>query len=578
MENIEELKRELEETKKSLTDQQIIASQLSNYLSVNDLKLNAMQTIITITTSSMDFHKVLSSLMDVIIDTMKVEAGSLLLINDDNELEFKVAKGEKSKEIMGFKVKLGEGVAGWVAETGQSKILPEADSKVEVHEDIEEAVDYKVDNIVCVPMKVKDKTIGVIELMNKIGKRRFIKDDLDLLMSLASEVALVIENAKLLEEYQVKIKELSNLINISSLINSTLNLDKILTEVMEAASVMLEASASSIFLIDEEKQELYFKIATGEFAEKVKEIRIPINEGVAGWVATEKKALLVPDVGKDPRFNKKVDEKSKFITKSILAVPLEVKNKIIGVVEVLNKINGDTFSKTDISLLEALADQAAIAIDNAMTHEQLRELFKDTLRSLAATVEAKDTCTGGHIERLSQFSLAIAYEYGLPYEDKERIHYGALLHDIGKISVPEAILMKPGPLTPEEYSVMKKHPEIGANIIKQVKQFQYVIPGILHHHERFDGRGYPRGLKEGEISIDGRIIAVADTFDAMTADRPYRKGLPYEVAIGEIKKSSGSQFDPKVVDAFLTAYYKGDIVPNIPKEEHPDGVVQENKT
>lgn len=547
------------ELEEKLKEQQAITSSLNSYLSIVDLKLNVLQTIIRISTSSLDFDKILDSLMDVIIDAMKVEAGSLLLINEENKLEFKVAKGEKAEEVMKYKVELGEGVAGWVAKQGEPKILPEVGSSVEVSEDIEDAIDYKVDNILCVPMKIKDRVIGVIEVINKINKRRFIKDDVGLLTSLADEIALVIENSKLLAEYQIKIKELSSLISISGLINSTLKLDTILTEVMEAASVMLKAEASSIFLIDEEKQELYFKVATGEVAEKMREIRIPMSEGVAGWVAREKKPILVADVQKDPRFYKKADEQSKFITKSILAVPLKVKDKIIGVVEVLNKIDGGSFIKVDIELLSALADQAAIAIDNAITHEELQELFRETLKSLAIAVESKDSCTGGHIDRLSQFTLAIAYEYGLPYEDRERIHYAALLHDIGKISIPESILMKPGPLTPEEYAVMKKHPEIGANIISPVKQFQYVVPGVLHHHERYDGKGYPRGLRDEEISIDGRIIAVADTFDAMTCDRPYRKGLSDDVAIEEIKKGTGTQFDPKVVEAFLSAYYKGMI-------------------
>ena len=566
---------ELEELKEKLKEQQVIASSLSSYLTKADIKLNVLQTIIRIAISSVEFDKVLDSLMDVIIATMKVEAGSLLLINEDNMLEFKVAKGDKRKEVMGYKIKLGDGVAGWVAKEGEPKILPEVDSEVEIHEDISKAIDYKVDNILCVPMKIKDRVVGVIELINKMDRKRFIKEDLDLLISLAGEVALVIENSKLFVESQVKIKELSSLISISEMINSTLKLDSILTEVMEAASVMLEAEASSIFLIDEEKKELYFKIATGEVAERVKEIRIPMSEGVVGWVAREKKPILVADVQKDPRFYKKADEQSKFVTKSILAVPLKVKDKVIGVVEVLNKIANDSFLKSDITLLETLAHQSAIAIDNAMTHEELQRLFKETLKSLAAAVEAKDTCTGGHIERLSRFSLAIAYEYGLGYEDRERIHYAALLHDIGKISIPDAILMKPGPLTPEEFAEMKKHPEIGANIIRPVKQFQHVIPGILHHHERYDGKGYPSGIKGENISIDGRIIAVADTFDAMTCDRPYRKGLDDTVAIEEIKKGAGTQFDPKIVGSFLAVYYKGMI--RVKDEGNIDGMVQEDK-
>lgn len=441
--------------------------------------------------------------------------------------------------------------------------MPEVGVESMVKVDIQKEIDFKTDSILCVPMKVEDKVIGVIELMNKLNKRRFIKDDLDLVTSLAYQTALVIENARLHIQAQEKIKELSALIGISAIINSSLDLTKILTNIMESATVMLNAEASSIFLIDEQKQELYIEIATGEAKQKIKEIRISMNEGVAGWVAREGKSLLVSDVTKDERFYKKADEKSAFVTKSILAVPLKVKNKTIGVVEVLNKIGGESFRKNDMDLLEALAHQSAIAIDNAMTHKDLKELFKDTLKSLAVAIEEKDPYTRGHVDRLSKYSLALATELGLSSEDQERIYYAAMFHDLGKIGVDETVLKKPGPLTSDEFSEIKKHPEFGKKILEPVKQFRYVIPGILHHQERYDGTGYPASLKGEEISIDGRIIAVVNTFDAMTTDRPYRKAMSYNVAIEELKKYSGTQFDPKVVDAFIKICEKGEIVEKV---------------
>src|SRR3989339_756704 len=160
---------------------------------------------------------------------------------------------------------------------------------------------------------------------------------------------------------------------------------------------------------------------------------------------------------------------------------------------------------------------------------------------------------------IENYSMAIASELSLTPEEKERIRWAALFHDIGKIGVNEAILQKPGKLTDAEYEEIKKHPQMGADIMMPIKQFKYIIPGILHHQERWDGKGYPNKLKNTEISIDGRIIGVADTFDAMTSDRPYRKGLPKDFAIDEIKKCSGTQFDPEVVVAFLTACEKGKI-------------------
>lgn len=546
--------------KKDLEEKTSICSALQNYINIVDVKLSVLQHIGKEVGSGTDLDKLLDSLMDTVISAMKVEAGSLLLLNEEKGiLEFKVAKGAKSEQIKKFKFRLGEGVVGWVAEKGIPKIIPDGNEENTVTKEIDKETQFKTEHILCVPMKVKDKVIGVIELLNKINRRRFIKEDLDLLISLAGQVALVIDNARLFVNSQEKIKELSTLIEISSILNSTLRLDKILTNVMESTAVMLNAEASSIFLIDEEKKELYFEVATGHAGETVKQIRIPIGEGVAGWVAKEGKSLLVENAQQDSRFYKAVDEVSKFITKSIIAVPLKVKNKTIGVVEVLNKVTEESFSKSDMELLEALASQAAVAIDNAMTHQDLHDLFVNAIRSLAVAVESKDPYTGGHIDRIAYYSLAIASELGWSGANKERVQYAALFHDLGKISVKDEILNKPGKLTDEEFEILKKHPIIAANILKPIHQFNNVIPGILHHHERWDGKGYPFGLKGEEISLDGRIITVVDTFDAMTSDRPYRKGLPDEVAIEEIKKGSGTQFDPKIVELFILAYKKGMI-------------------
>jgi HD-GYP domain-containing protein (c-di-GMP phosphodiesterase class II) len=556
---IEEQNKKLEELKNQLLDKSIIITNLQRIISTLDVKLKIFEQLGNQISSSTELDILLNSLMEMIMDAVKVEAGSLLLLNErTNLLEFKVAKGEKSEIVKKYKVPLGEGIAGWVAQKGIPKIIPEVGFEV-TSLDIAKEIEYPTENILCVPIKIKDKIIGVIELINKIGGRRFSKEDLDLLVTLSNQVGLIIENAKLHVEAQEKIKELSTLIGISALINSSLNLKKILIDVMESATVLLNSEASSIFLIDEEKQELYFEVATGEVKEQVKEIRIPIGEGVAGYVARENKSVIVNDVEKDEKFYKKVDETTKFKTKSIIAVPLKIKEKVIGVVEVLNKIDEGGFTKTDLELLEALAHQSAVAIDNAIAHQELKNMFINLSRALAITIEEKDPYTGGHIDRLSYYSSIIAEELNLSEEEKERIYFGALFHDLGKIAISESIIRKEGKLTEEEFNEIKKHPEYGARILEPVKQFRHVITGVLHHHERYDGKGYPQGLKGDEISIDGRIIAVADSFDAMTTDRPYRKALSYEFAIEELKRCAGTQFDPKVVEAFICAYKKGKV-------------------
>jgi len=205
----------------------------------------------------------------------------------------------------------------------------------------------------------------------------------------------------------------------------------------------------------------------------------------------------------------------------------------------------------DSKLLNSIANESAIYLENAMLFDDVRGLSMGLLHSLTSAVDAKDAYTCGHSERVALLSRSLAAEAGLSEHHVERIYMAGLLHDVGKIGVPEAVLQKTGKLTDEEFDQIKKHPEIGAKILRDIKQIEDIIPGVLHHHERYDGKGYPSGLAGESIPLMGRIICLADCFDAMTSSRTYRKALPLEVALTEIRRCSGTQFDPVLADAFL---------------------------
>ncbi len=353
------------------------------------------------------------------------------------------------------------------------------------------------------------------------------------------------------EELQREVERLKSLLDISLKFGSTLDLQEILNLIMEIAKKTLDAEASSIFQIDEEKRELFFVVATGEKGKEAKTIRIPWGKGIAGWVAEHGKPLLVPDVSKDPRFFQDVDKKTGFKTKSILAVPLIRKGKVIGVAEVINKKGGGEFTVEDIILFEAIAEQAAVAMENAKLYSQLENLFLSSIRAIVNAIEEKDEYTRGHTGRVTEYSLLIGKRLGLSNDEIKTLELSALLHDVGKIGIPDSILRKPGRLTDEEYAVIKSHPLRGVKILEPIENIRHILPGIRHHHERYDGKGYPDGLKGKKIPFYARIIAVADAFDAMTSDRPYRKGLPIEIARKEIEENRGTQFDPECADAFL---------------------------
>lgn len=356
------------------------------------------------------------------------------------------------------------------------------------------------------------------------------------------------QRVRILEE---KLNTNQRLIHAIEIVNSTLDLSTVLEMLMTLANQLIDTEASSILLMDEEKGQLYFAAATGIKKEEIKRIYLEKGEGIAGWVAKHGEPLLISDAQKDERFSKKTDHLLGFTTRSVLAVPLKIENKIIGVAEVVNKKGGQGFSFEDVELLGVLSTTGALAIQKARLYQDLSDLFISAVRSIADTIEAKDPYTRGHCERMQGFALLIAKELNLSEEEKRNVELAALLHDVGKIGVPEKILLKEGKLDEEEWKVMKKHPLIGVEILREIKQLREVIPGVQYHHERYDGKGYPEGLSGEGIPLIARIIAIADSYDAMTSDRPYRKGLTQEVADNELVRLKGLQFCSRCVEAFL---------------------------
>lgn len=293
--------------------------------------------------------------------------------------------------------------------------------------------------------------------------------------------------------------------------------------------------------------------------EEIKTITAKLGEGIAGWVAQNRTSLIINEPEKDPRFLKEGDERTGVKTRNLICVPIKVKEKVIGVLEVSNKEGGENFDQEDLSLLTSLADQVAIALDNARLYHELEETFFQTAESLADAIEKRDPYTGGHTKRVTLYSLAIARYLQLNPLEKKWLRIASVLHDIGKIKIDDEILKKPERLSPEEFDAIKRHSDMGAEIIEHIQQLKEIVPGVKYHHEHINGGGYPSGLRGEDIPVIAKIVAVADAYDAMTTDRPYRKALEKEAAIEELRKCSGTQLDKNVVEAFVRVYQKGEI-------------------
>jgi HD-GYP domain-containing protein (c-di-GMP phosphodiesterase class II) len=257
---------------------------------------------------------------------------------------------------------------------------------------------------------------------------------------------------------------------------------------------------------------------------------------------------VINDVRSDPRWGG--DLVSTFRTRAILTVPLFAHARVVGVLQLLNPVGKEQFAQEDLARMRLFAGPLGQAIDNARLYTALKSQYLSTVTALAEAVEKRDPYTGGHVRRVVQYSILLGFELGLPAEELDRLRLASALHDVGKIAVPDQVLRKPAPLDPDETVLMKRHTIDGAEIVARIPELHDILPGVRSHHERLDGLGYPDGLVDADIPLPARIIAVADTYDAMTTSRPYRRALDRSRAVSEIVGGAGSQFCPVVVSAF----------------------------
>lgn len=344
--------------------------------------------------------------------------------------------------------------------------------------------------------------------------------------------------------------KLNSLVDVTKHFRDTLYLDILLNSIVKSAMELLKTEAGSLLLFDE-KGDLRFKIILGESGQAIKDKLVLPGKGISGWVVSTGTPAIVNDVSKDQRFDPEFDRESGFITKSILCVPLIYENKIIGALEVLNKIGGD-FDLNDQKILFSLADQAAISIAQSRFHESQHSDIIHITEILISALDYHIPEKKGHSRRVARYANAIGKNLGLSEAELKQLYYASLLHDIGLLKFDLS-----------EYWGMKKfelHPILGYDMLRPISLWKEVAPLILSHHERYDGKGYPHGKAGEEIPIGSMIISVASTFDAITSEHSYKKPLSFEEAVKEIEANSGTQFDPRIVEALKNSLRESDIV------------------
>lgn len=341
-------------------------------------------------------------------------------------------------------------------------------------------------------------------------------------------------------------EELALLYRVSGSMRVTQQPDQFLQEVCDdLLDVMnIGASVAVVYAHPPAVEEDIVAVA-GQFGMSTVQIKTLISMEITPKFTSDGQLVLN---GKEPVFG---HPRSNGPFRNLVAVQLLNEDEPIGVLMGFNKRGAD-FDSVDMKLIGAIGNQAGAFLANNRLYADLQDLLMGVLHALSASIDAKDPYTSGHSQRVAMISRHLAEKCNFDADKVQQIYLAGLLHDIGKIGVPEAILCKEGRLTAQEYEDMKRHPVLGANILGGIRQLDDVVVGILSHHERPDGRGYPKGLKGDEIPLEGRIICLADCFDAMSSYRTYRDALPLEKVIDEIRRNSGSQFDSALAETFLS--------------------------
>lgn len=411
---------------------------------------------------------------------------------------------------------------------------------------------FEIESILLAPIMIRGKVIGGI-VGDRKSSEAIEQRDVSLMKGLADGMAIALQNSRLYIESLERLMELSSKIETIKMmalfdrkILSTIDRATILKAAVAMVSRIIPCERAAILFREGENFRVISEWGVGRFLDNVYSVK-KSHFDVLGMTST---SLFIPDVASDGTDCLYHREQNAIGIRSSLMVPLVTKGETIGLLDIGSTFHG-RLTPEHLSTAGNIASQITVALENARLYEDLQQLLVGTITSLAAAIDAKSHWTNGHSARVTKYAVELGKELGLNEHELERLRLAALLHDVGKIGTYDIVLDKPGKLTEEEFDLVKKHPRKGAEILAPIKQLIDVIPGVLHHHERYDGKGYPDGLKQEDIPLQARILCVADSYDAMTADRPYRMASGKDYAISELERGSGTQFDPELTGVFL---------------------------
>lgn len=505
-------------------------------------ELTVLHAITHAAVNAKDEDELLARATEIIGDSLYPDQFGFLMLDEDSQSllvnsNYRGVSAEKKKK----RVPLSHGIAGRVAATGSPWRVPNV-----LREPNYLNVSANMRSELCVPLLGNsNRVLGVINA-ESAQLDAFSDKDMRLLNTIAGQLGTAIEKLRLFNSERVQREQAETLREVAAILSSEMTSSKVLDLILEQLKRVVPFDSASIQIIKGEN--LSIRAVAGTLDPSTLGYEIPIkNDKIAHPMIFEQRTVLHEDVGQNPDWQFKAP--GAVGVKSWIGAPLVVRGACIGVLTV-DGYEARQFSVADAQLVSAFAVHAGIALENARLFEESKDAYVQTVGALASAIDVRDSYTSGHSQRLADLAVETGKVMGCTENELADLRWGALLHDIGKIGVPDEILRKPGLLEPHEEEVMRRHPEIGAHIVAGVRSLTSVAPIIRAHQERYDGKGYPDGLKGDAIPLIARIISVADAYVAMTDDRVYRKSRSHEEALAELKRNSGTQFDPKVIRAF----------------------------
>lgn len=475
---------------------------------------------------------------------IRAEDALFLTINKaTGTLKVRVASGLKTEKLYSRDLKFGGNLESptWRAESLLN--IPDMDSDQSLVADDEMMDELWLSGVKSsMVAAVGDSALLVV---GSSSKNSFSKSDEKFLKSTASQLGYIIESSEKIEVARSALEEKSKQLQLTEKIAFTSDLNEMMRSTLTAVHSVMESDTGSIMLLDEDGKELKVKAAFG-LPKEVGDFSVKVGQGIAGWVAKTKKAIVINDI---PSQN--VDYKRRDLVSSI-SCPMVAGDKLIGVINIGSRKDSLIFSEEDIGRITKLISQASIAIDNSNSGRGLGDDFIDTMKALSKIIEVKDKTLKGHAERVAKLSVAVARKMSLSLSETRVVELAAILHDIGYAGVNSSIFRLKTPLSSVEKVLVKTHPIIASDALKKIPRFREVAEVVLHHHERYDGKGYVMGLAGEEIPLGARIIAVADAYDAMISKRSFRDSMTSQMAADEINQKAGTQFDPGIVEIFLS--------------------------